>query len=1556
MQVGDDAALGGGDEPASPSPGTLRWCSRRWEAEQAVSQHNETRPDADFAWRVQAVKRTSWLDGAETYGVGTRDEMVQTITAHAGDGTMIYELTWGPTCVFFVLDHPLDDPYEAIIADDYGTTAFERAEEAVRSSFDDKYLQYIQAVMRDTYTQDVEASDAVLTWSLMRGRPSLTAAARMYIILPKFVLENTEARLRFAQHLSTHSAGGWFKRDVYHTEVPMPALESCEMGEGSTRMYLGNPESEADDAVAPTLESQIRSTLLYRPRLSMFVRSSVPYIVLESPSMQVWVQQRLRALNASSKVRLDALHRQQQSQPLDVNVSAVLSLESEVRIVERERKEGAARLARLGIKARTGDERIQTQLSEWLGRANRNSLNQDQFDTYTHVDPAADTRTLCDGTVVSGRREFNGTRPITFPDGVNTLVLGDGMGSGKTERVAGLLQAFILADSDEPAPSSFLHREDAVDACARHNKDYPLAVPWDVEERALDENLNSSSTLSPEQRERWWHPIQWEKDPHNPRRLPYYAGPIEPTPLVTTLGYHMSVPGQQTGGGLIIVPRISLSENLKTRYKHLGIPFYDEPGMTADKIRKAKWLVICINSLWKVEIVHWAVIVVDEVVGVLRALTGTGCQGQRRGPWAKWYEMTRNALHLVWLSADATPENVGLVLLRIAPGRTVAYSRCTKQLLGSNHYRFWHVHKVDDAAKTILTQLDQGKHLFVPCTECKDAKALAAHVHNRTLGKTIWVATGKGNYVYEPGVPPRELSKQEIIALITRVGAPAADLLICTSTIDMGVDASIRDWYHATYPLVNHHTINATEIMQMVGRVRHLIDKLVTFLFMPEVKSPDNPGYTALAFDPARGRNQDGYNIPPDVNLDTIEDLSPPPSAVPTVPSMRDDLERWGVSLLSQRRKKSVQAEHIEQYKAYCVESGLAPDQDVLSGSAAHLLTTVQTLGIYEAESRNRFQPLTATEIHHEWTARAASAARIKASYRAYRHRRGREAPTSTCTTLAGVIKSLVRNYQSRRAMYYKFNARTGLKLLQRRTPLDLISREVIERQVTARLRVNERLVRDSETSSGPAIPVCAMRLMDEMAQLGVDGTLSSSDRALIATMIDTAHEDANLRVTLVDDLRRKIESYGATVDTMEIFEVKEDEKEFANQKREITAQEIEAIRQARVLNDDEYTERMVRKKRGQLTPEDRADLSHTWIVKIFGEGILTRNTDDKLVKALLNRNRQRRFEESCRLLAVQDANHEVMLNLHSSIDRTGGAHVERAGEEHGAARSLVASQIVKSALGEPLHALLAGEVEWPTEPKPDLLSSIEEQRAQLVAWGESPDGEPKSATKKEQLARYKTYCEDHGLEVDERLAHRNCRKQAIEAKLTELGIFKATSDTRYKTLNARGTKAKWIRCHREHHPSAAFDGRPGDEAATRKLLDSNRNAMPAKKCRFNMCTQKSANGQYVTSDWDAMAHARQVVYHAFGMPSTKKDGEIGYPVPSAAQAEILSDFKTLHRKADMLVADEPEEGTSQPMHTEEVSDVDEEEDDGSETAEGGEASTTSGGLSAGPPRKRART
>ena len=170
MQVGDDAALGVNGGPASPSPGALRWFPRRWEAEQAVSQHNETRPDADPVWRVQASKRTSWLDGTETYGVGTRGEMVQTIEAHAGDGTVIYELTWGPTCVFFVLDHSLDDAYEAIVADDYGTPSFENAEDAVRSSFDDTYLKFIQTFMRETYGRDVEASDVVLTWSLMRTR------------------------------------------------------------------------------------------------------------------------------------------------------------------------------------------------------------------------------------------------------------------------------------------------------------------------------------------------------------------------------------------------------------------------------------------------------------------------------------------------------------------------------------------------------------------------------------------------------------------------------------------------------------------------------------------------------------------------------------------------------------------------------------------------------------------------------------------------------------------------------------------------------------------------------------------------------------------------------------------------------------------------------------------------------------------------------------------------------------------------------------------------------------------------------------------------------------------------------------------------------------------------------------------------------------------------------------------------------------------------------------------------------------------------------------------
>ena len=260
---------------------------------------------------------------------------------------------------------------------------------------------------------------------------------------------------------------------------------------------------------------------------------------------------------------------------------------------------------------------------------------------------------------------------------------------------------------------------------------------------------------------------------------------------------------------IFMVHRRSLSRNLKQRMRRDGADFYDDPNVD---ITKSTFLVIVIDSLHKLELLDWDLVIADEVNAVLKSITGSGCQRNRPRTWHNFYHIMRKAHKLVNMSADARPSNVGVTFNRIAPDRVAHFQGHEYRKFELYDFTLHHVETRDVAAGVIASKLGDGLRLVVPCTERKDAQALADTIHAAHPSKLVWVVTGQGSWEYRDGAKS-PISRNALLTRLIDSDDEHPDLLVFTATIDCGLSIDKRDHYHECLPFVNCHTLDAEDIM-----------------------------------------------------------------------------------------------------------------------------------------------------------------------------------------------------------------------------------------------------------------------------------------------------------------------------------------------------------------------------------------------------------------------------------------------------------------------------------------------------------------------------------------------------------------------------------------------------------------------------------------------------------------------------------------------------------------------------------------------------------------------
>ena len=289
---------------------------------------------------------------------------------------------------------------------------------------------------------------------------------------------------------------------------------------------------------------------------------------------------------------------------------------------------------------------------------------------------------------------------------------------------------------------------------------------------------------------------------------------------------------------LVILHRVTLCDSVMADYlANLGFQIYSSG---ASAVETATRLVICIDSLWKVQCEQWDLVVIDETPEVIKQMCGLKMKKSTSGKWNVWHKLRsimRDAKRFLLMSAQAD-SLVKLFLDRCHV--TAHWQQNSEPLLGNLTYEIVH-HENPEVGYQLLEQaLQEDKRIVVPCAEQGDLQGVFARICDQFPEKSFIRIDGS-------------LGESEKREAVMNAKTKQFDGIFYTASMDCGVSIEIP--YDLVIFRLNARSINACVAMQMCQRVRALTDKKIVFVCDNRVKDWNRyPGYdVAVALNAPEG-------------------------------------------------------------------------------------------------------------------------------------------------------------------------------------------------------------------------------------------------------------------------------------------------------------------------------------------------------------------------------------------------------------------------------------------------------------------------------------------------------------------------------------------------------------------------------------------------------------------------------------------------------------------------------------------------------------------------------
>ena len=288
---------------------------------------------------------------------------------------------------------------------------------------------------------------------------------------------------------------------------------------------------------------------------------------------------------------------------------------------------------------------------------------------------------------------------------------------------------------------------------------------------------------------------------------------------------------------LVIVHRVQLAREIHESYlSNRGFRLYLDEEEGIGSIRDAKRLVICVDSLWKIETEDWSCVIVDEIQEVLKSICRLKKKHPLSGKWNVWSKFTcvlQNCRRNILLSANAdtlvksTLDGLGFEphQQKWQQNRQATLSHLTYEI-----HHFEPNNAKDIGYAKIFELLDQGKRLAIPCAEKGECKAIFQELSGRYPDKNGMKLEGS-------------MTDTEKSEALTNAKVTVYDFIVYTASMDCGVSIDLSG-YHSVVLCLSNRSIDAEVAMQMIQRVRSLADDKIFILCDTRVKDWNRwPGY-----------------------------------------------------------------------------------------------------------------------------------------------------------------------------------------------------------------------------------------------------------------------------------------------------------------------------------------------------------------------------------------------------------------------------------------------------------------------------------------------------------------------------------------------------------------------------------------------------------------------------------------------------------------------------------------------------------------------------------------
>ena len=160
----------------------------------------------------------------------------------------------------------------------------------------------------------------------------------------------------------------------------------------------------------------------------------------------------------------------------------------------------------------------------------------------------------------------------------------------------------------------------------------------------------------------------------------------------------------------------------------LGFQLY---SANTTNVEHATRLVICINSLWKVQCEEFDLVCMDEVPEVIKQMSGLETKHPSSGKWNVWIKLRtimRNAKRFLPTSAQAD----SLVKHFLCKCHLNAHWCQNKvPLLSHLHYETAHFEAAEVGYRRLIEALEPGMKVVVPCAEQKDLSCTLLEMQRR---------------------------------------------------------------------------------------------------------------------------------------------------------------------------------------------------------------------------------------------------------------------------------------------------------------------------------------------------------------------------------------------------------------------------------------------------------------------------------------------------------------------------------------------------------------------------------------------------------------------------------------------------------------------------------------------------------------------------------------------------------------------------------------------------------------------------------------------------------